>query len=418
MSIKTKSIYAIGALVFLIAVIATKETSILSIPVAHAESPFDLIEEIQGKGALIIEVLVAATFIIYPIITVLLDPQFFIDILREDDILTIWQLSRDIMNVIFAFMLIGGAMATVVMANQEYLKKYALKFLLGIILVNFSWFFPRVILDVSNVVTANIYQLPSIVGTTCEYREKDGTMSDCKFPSKFLYFPTDDQLNDIRTHTPSSIYNNYQCISDNICYLPQSLVNDTNIPSGILAGLAMNHARIPEMNKVMNSLPTEWERMDANMIQQLISQIIRLGLQFILVMFIALILIGMAVALLVRIPILWITMAFMPLMFISFVLGDLLPTDFNTMQLIFKKFVHAAFLPAVLAVPLSVGFILINGLANSTAPDSAIMLSDSLGPILPGVNDLWEFLGVLVTIVVMWKGFYIRTGNIWYYRYW
>jgi hypothetical protein len=145
--------------------------------------------------------------------------------------------------------------------------------------------------------------------------------------------------------------------------------------------------------------------MDANMIQQLISQIIRLGLQFILVMFIALILIGMAVALLVRIPILWITMAFMPLMFISFVLGDLLPTDFNTMQLIFKKFVHAAFLPAVLAVPLSVGFILINGLANSTAPDSAIMLSDSLGPILPGVNDLWEFLWVLVTIVVMWKGF-------------
>ncbi|MCK5021365.1 MAG: hypothetical protein KAS32_30415, partial [Candidatus Peribacteraceae bacterium] len=372
------------------------------IEVAHAEVPLNaeldtVLKDLQGKWSLFIQLGVYLSFLLYPYVIVLLNPQFFLEItassgngLSQNPILTIWQLSRDIMNTIFAFMLIAGAMVTVITAKQDYLKKYAIKFFLGIILVNFSWFFPRVILDVSHVLTANIYQIPSIIGTECKVRNASGKMIDCIYPTSVRFFQND-------TFKDTG---DYTCPNPYVCYIPSTLDNNTNISSGILAGLIMNHARLPELDKVMASSNSTNSQNNLGWIKSLIESIIRSGMQLLIVIYITLIMIGMTIALLIRVPILWMTMGFMPLMFLGFVIGDLMP-KFNTME-IFKHFVKAAFLPAVLAMPLSIGYIIINALAFSPAPPSAAILENSTGPLLAGVNDLWQFLWLLLTVVVMW----------------
>ena len=359
----------------------------------------DILNEFNSKWSIFVELGMVVSFVIYPIVSLLLDPQFFLDVTSggSNQLLIIWQLSRDIMNTIFAFMLVGGAMMTVVMAKEDYLKKYALKFVVGVILVNFSWFFPCVILDVSNILTANIYQIPNVVGTVCQYREADGSLRSCEFPIRYEYFPDEDFVR-------NSTANGWKCISTFICYEPEELDNTTNTAGGVLAGLMLNHARLGELNKVMvNRRAAAGDSLYKT--QLLISQIVHVGLQLLLVLYITIILVGMAVALLVRIPILWMTMAFMPLMFLGFVVGDLLPEKMNTMNLIFKKFVHAAFLPAAMAIPLAVGFILVNALAFSPPSSAPAFMTNASGFILPGISTLWEFLWLLIAIIIMWKGF-------------
>lgn len=376
------------------------------LPLASAQGVtdplFDTFDSLNKSWSVFIEIGMMVTFVLYPIISFLLDPQFFLDVTSggQNNLLTIWQLSRDIMNTIFAFMLIGGAMMTVVMAKEDYLKKYALKFIVGVILVNFSWFFPRVILDISNVLTANIYQIPNIVGTQCRYQERDGTFRNCEFPTDFKFFNEAERLVDNQGTLPGQ--NGYKCPTSFFCYRPEELDNTTNTAGGVMAGLIFNHARIGDMNKVLAERGAAADD-SASRFQVMLSHIIHIGFQLLLVLYVTIILVAMAVALLVRIPILWMTMAFMPLMFLGFVVGDILPEKMNTMNLIFKKFVHAAFLPVAMAIPLAVGFILINALAFSP-PTIATVLLNATGTIIPGVQNLWSFMWLLISIIVMWKG--------------
>ena len=109
-------------------------------------------------------------WVLFRLLGLVLDPAFMFDLLPgggDGPLLKmlhdIWQLSRDIMNVIFAILLVVGAVITIIKANTELLKAYRAKFVIAIILINFSWFIPRVVLDISQVLTYTIYQIPSLL---------------------------------------------------------------------------------------------------------------------------------------------------------------------------------------------------------------------------------------------------------------
>lgn len=117
-------------------------------------------------------------------------------------------------------------------------------------------------------------------------------------------------------------------------------------------------------------------------------------------------LLAMTVAFIIRIPIIWLTTAFMPFMFIGFILGDKMGS-FNSMA-IFKHFVKAAFLPTVVAIPLSVGFIMITAGIKASCKDVDVgALCDSAGMILPGISNLWTLLWSFLAIFVMWAGVFM-----------
>jgi hypothetical protein len=363
-----------------------------------------------GVMAMLIALLNTLSFIVYPILIAVVDPRFFLGIhqANEATILQIWQMSRDIMNVIFAFLLIAGACLTVVTAKKDIVSKFAIKFVLGIILVNFSWFFPRVILDVAHVLTASIYQLPGMVSTTCRYVDEQGNIqTPCEYPYDFKFFDEAQQINDAGAAALG-----YKCPLSTVCYKVDALSNTTNTATGMLSGLIINHAHLPHLALVQNfngggAPPTD----PGDLISFFLQFLVNSGFLIVMSIALALVMIAMLVAFVIRIPVLWITMAFMPFMFLGFVIGEKMG-NFNTMK-IFDHFVKAAFLPAVTAIPLAVGFIVLNALAFNPPPAGLppgmadiLAPAASMGQFLPGVDNLWLLMWNIMTILIIWKGFF------------
>ena len=90
--------------------------------------------------SLIITFLEFFAFFFFNILSYLLEPELLLGMIGSggDEVLnTIWRVSRDIMNIIFAFLLVVGAIITVITAKREYLAQYAVKFAHAVILVNF-----------------------------------------------------------------------------------------------------------------------------------------------------------------------------------------------------------------------------------------------------------------------------------------
>ncbi|KKW39326.1 MAG: hypothetical protein UY87_C0048G0005 [Candidatus Peribacteria bacterium GW2011_GWC2_54_8] len=345
-------------------------------------------------------------FITFPILEVLLNPRFFLELHGANEVVIhqIWQVSREIMNIIFAFMLVVGACLTVVTAKKDIISRFAIKFVLGVILVNFSWFFPRVILDVGHVLAATIYKLPDLVSTTCRYYDINGIIqTPCKYPYDFRFF---DKAAAIAKAAGGPASLGYECPLETVCYRVQALANNTNTAPGILSGLIFNHGKLPDLAKVPNfnggGMPaTDPLDQISFFLMFLLNTVFLISLSVAL----TLALIAMMVAFIIRIPVLWLTIAFMPFMFLGYVVGDLMG-NFNTMK-IFKKFVAAAFLPAIVAIPFTVGFIVLNAIAFSAPVGSAIILADSQGRFLPGIDNLWIVLWQITTILIIWKGFFM-----------
>ncbi len=260
----------------------------------------------------------------------LLDPELIFEINKAEHngtplLLSIWQFSRDMMNVFFAFMLVFAALYTVVTAKRELVQEHLANFVIAVVLVNFSWFFPRVILDIANVLTATVYQIPASIDVV-----------------------------DVRRRV--------------------GMVFQRPNPFPILSSLKF-----------------------------------AIQLMFVLFFLVAAVLplIAMLVVFMIRIPILWVTTAFMPFMFIGFVLGDKLnigDAGGNTMD-IFKKFVAAAFLPTVVAIPLAIGFIMLN--TGLTCPEAlGDMLCGKQIPLIAGIDTFWGLLWQALGIFVLWTGFF------------
>lgn len=102
----------------------------------------------------------------------------------------------------------------------------------------------------------------------------------------------------------------------------------------------------------------------------------------------------------------------MPFMFLGFVAEDKLTPGFNTFE-IFKKFVKAAFLPVAVAVPIAIGFVLLNTMGNKPCAQVMEALGGAdhpfcveTGQIIYGINDAWSLLWLLMAFFVIWIGFY------------
>lgn len=365
-------------------------------------------------GTIIVKILTVLnllTWILFGFLTYLLDPRFMFDLTGDgkegslmDMLNQIWQLSRDITNIGFAIMLVVAAVIMIVKADKGVIQDKITGFVLTVILVNFSWFIPRVILDVANVATATIFGIPSLLNQAgaqqCKYTSSfqeqgctpkgDGTFTcDCILITNMQMFVDDwKDLDD----QPA-----WECPGGAIfCYKYETMQPDSVASySAILNGLIVNHGRLRELGRVPAPLK------GGSKISELVVFIIR---EIILVVFhIAFFfpLLAMAVAFFVRIPILWVTMAFMPFFFLGKILPDSVKELIgDKMDDIMKQFLKAAFLPAVVAVPLSIGFIMINAGAQLTGNQSAgisIRLFD-------GVSNLWQLMWMCMSMGVLWVG--------------
>lgn len=73
---------------------------------------------------------------------------------------TAWKLTRDVMNIVFIFMLVYEAILLILgMSSTQKIGRWIGFLVLAALLVNFSLFFTKVLIDASNIVTIGIYNV-------------------------------------------------------------------------------------------------------------------------------------------------------------------------------------------------------------------------------------------------------------------
>jgi hypothetical protein len=365
--------------------------------------------QLLEKLGLFFDVAIFLMHVMLQIVSGLIDPGLLISTTGGGNLIGIWRISRDITNVIFAFMLIFVALYAVINPDggMSMIKEKIGKFVLAVVLVNFSWFFPRVILDVANVLTATIYQIPPTIRVECETTDDDGVPTECKYIKRVWLDPKGAKAGGatVPDECFAASTPNFKVYGDIVCVEIGPWNDDFNTGHAMLQGLYINHVRVLSVAKVLKD-PGPADGSWAG-IKELGRFFVHFVFSFIYLIAALIPIITMAVVFVIRLVMIWITVAFMPFMFVGFVMGDKMG-EFNTMNIIFKKFVAAAFLPTAIAIPLVVGFIMINsvsGTCPAADPKFAFMCEDH-GMIIPGVKTMWQLMWNFTAIMIMWIGFF------------
>ena len=430
---------------------------------AHAQISFgDTASKFFGG---MIEVFTVLNWLALAVVQALLNPDFIFGAklasgVRPMELILnqIWIVSRDIVNGIFAFMLLAFGVYMIVAGAEKgvgaMLKEKAPKFVLAVVLVNFSWFFPRVILDMANVGQAVIYQLPSLmVGPTTRcvaYIDPgpDGALKDdpatavdetadnfpkpCDFVWKVRLFPpTEKECIAVPVPpgcprpTPKSPYpRRGQQIGPllDIYYtdwgkaVGGKFENGSAFPvSGadtVINGLAVNFAKMPQLARVefkRAGLVSDTHADLSGKARAYLKFFVYLAFAAILSMAIGLILLAFAAVLLVRVAVIWMCVAFMPFIFVGYAwkgaLGDL---GHEKAPNIWQKFIKYALIPVFVAIPLSVGFTLLS-FSGYLSNFSALNMAGSIEVVgmehvITGITEIHELIWMLLTLGIIWTG--------------
>lgn len=420
---------------------------------AYAQSSFgDTASKFFGG---MIEIFTVLNWLALAVVQALLNPDFIFGAqlpsgVRPMELILnqIWIVSRDIVNGIFAFMLLAFGVYMIIFGAEKgvgaMLKEKAPKFVLAVVLVNFSWFFPRVILDMANVGQTVIYQLPSLVvgpSTKCISAIEPGpdgvkgTGDDIKKPCNFvwkvrLFPPTANECTEVpappgcprpKPTSPFPLRGQQMLIAD-IYYTDWEKAAGGKFENGatfpvsgadvVINGLAVNFAKMPQLARV------EFER--ANLVSATHSDLagksraylkffVYLAFHAILSMAIGLILLAFAAVLLVRVAVIWMCVAFMPFIFVGYAwkgaLGDL---GHEKAPNIWTKFIKYALIPVFVAIPLSVGFTLLSFsgyLSNFGALNMAGSIEVAgMEHVITGITEIHELIWMLLTLGIIWTG--------------
>jgi hypothetical protein len=331
-----------------------------------------------------------------------------VNMLRE-----IWQLCRDLVNLGLAFTLIAGGIQMIITADSSKIKEVLPHFVMALVLVNFSWFIPRVVFDVSQVLTYTVYQIPSLLdgGGCVQPPTRTQPARPCEIVVNYAFFDDADRIG--RADPIDNPMPGWTCPVPSVVCIQTAPINSPEaqthmqMHSGILNGLIVNHARLRTLIPIsdLNDLrlggagpvqletATDYLRLAAMPIKIIIVLLFHVALFFPLLALVA--------AFFLRIPILWITMAFMPLVALGYVVPDNLFGEFNPKKVIMEQFIGAVMLPVKVAVPFTIGFILVNAGSQSSPPDifnQAIPLA-----VFSDISSLWQIMWMIIALFIIWK---------------
>jgi hypothetical protein len=379
---------------------------------AHAQQAASIQETIAWAVTWAIAAMNLGIWIVFTMLTQLLDTSMFLNTNMANTLNEVWQLARDLVNIAFAVVLVGSAVYTVVTSNREFIAEHLKKFVLAVVLVNFSWFIPRVIIDVGNIAAATVFDIPSMLtqgedGLVCTYRspvringngitctnipDTDPVQYECDCAAVIdaRYFVSKTEAADLTSA------DGWTPILGNTLYVRLTNLNtiqDAAPSSVVLNGLIINHARLMGLA----SVPPAARNDDITalimfLLQEAIVLILHAALFFPLA--------AMLLAFAIRIPVLWLTIAFMPFMVLKFVVPEQYTGEYP--QKIWDNFLKAAFLPAIVGIPLTVGFIMVNAgqKANILSPLRGISF-----PVSGSISDYQQLLWLIMVIGIIWVG--------------
>lgn len=390
----------------LVVLIGTAHLAMISgIPTAFAApdpTPVELQKTFMTVLSMITTFMQVLLLIILDMVGYLLQGDFFSNGAMMSSLNKIWVLSRNIMNIIFALMLIGVAFYTIITAKGELIKSKFAQFVIAVVLVNFSWFFPRVIIDVANILTATVYSVPDMLGLEkCQNFEEE----KCKVIVKIRILPDIGQVQEFIENEcgGDTSGTDCKCIEGIGCYRKAEYDSEEakkkNVAHAMLNGMATSFIHIEKLTQIPPGIfggdPGAFESSLKIMINVMMVFFVQIGL--------VLPIIALGAGLFIRILILWVTIAFMPFVFLGYIITGKLGTNIFKFETdLWQEFINAAFLPAVVAIPFTIGFIMLQTMARVPAPPG---FNQDWGiPMIHGVGSWWGFLWMFAAIGIIYIG--------------
>lgn len=365
---------------------------------------------------------------------------------------SVWVISRNIVNILFVLILLFLAVRYIFLGKEDEtgLVKYLPKFALWLVLVNFSWFASKVVLDAGNVAANVVFAIPSgIQGVMGETKVNDmiqkqacstadNKVSGMCMPTNFWY-PADAR----------TTFNFKDCTDDNVKNINEAYVRvypeggtggDEEAPvmtdsgSGILSkGAAVICWQQLDLTKYNQNNASYYLSYSMARVQNLtrastkdkISQL-AIGTMFSLILQIVYLtaFLSVFVVLIFRIAMMWMFVGFSPFLVILKVLEEVklgggasgsVGKVFSVSQLM-----NWAFVPAKVGAVWAVGFIMIT--AGQLMTKGGDLLFSEKNPIKStvftaqslflGMDSIQQFIWLLMSVGIVWFGTFTALSDL------
>lgn len=335
----------------------------------------------------------------------------------EQRLLEIWANIRNIVNIFMVLILLGIALSNVVGGAMEnyHLKVILPKFIIALIAVNFTFIGIKVVLDAVNIVSTAIFALPksvedSLRNQTITDPDKIGmfTRADIKAMCSSIYgadagsaeYRENIRISETAGGVGSSICVQVESDGLNKSFLsPKAATFFTTLNSNNAAlVMAITFQKANLLDKVYgNATKLNIDTITINVLFSIVLYVI-FGTAFV----------ALFVTLLVRLVVLWIMIAISPLMVLPFVLPEKLKSMLGEGDLV-NKFVKNAIVPIPIALVMSVGYVMLQGLehVNLVGGGNKINLKTptvSLNLLTSGLSTLQQLLVALGAAAFIWVG--------------
>lgn len=328
----------------------------------------------------------------------------------EQTLLKVWVQVRDIVNILFVLILVGIALYNVVGGFQQdfHVKAVLPKFIIGLILVNFTFLGVKVVLDGINVISTGIFALPQAVGITLQQEQIEDKLCRAMYTNdkgKYAPTPTSDgkklvclnqtvkgTVNGKEVDLAKFDRKNNTDLADLNGYF--NTINSRNVA----VVLALNFEQIGQIGNIADGLNDtekgEIKNLVANVLLSVILYIIY-GSAFI----------ALFVVLLVRMIVLWIMIVLSPLIVLMWVLpGELKSMMGGGGDDIKGQFIKHAIVPIPVAISLAIGTVMLTALNSSKFPTWALNQSTwGMNLFTSGISTFQQLLTAVACVGFIWK---------------
>lgn len=314
---------------------------------------------------------------------------------------TVWRVMRDIVNYGFILVLLAIAFMTVITAgtgavggSSFNVKQILPKFVVAVVLVNFTWFGARVILDAANVTAHIVYGIPISANVPINTVNcvRKGTVDT--LPKGQRWCPT--YCSDITLAAPDGETTVGELKSEKFglitCNKWENFEDWSKFGQNNIAMLfAYSIFSVEE-------LP-----MNAAVEGSLLDVTIHAIVAFVIMLLIFTVFTALFFVFLERVIILWLNIIFSPVAVLFWVMKGAFGTSApNNKYLGLNVFIKYAFLPATVGVPLVIGFILVNAGNNLALPIPFAVNMGDISSLIPHVSTLSQLFWFLIALGIMW----------------
>lgn len=361
-----------------------------------------IIKNVSSVLSLIIKTL---NYMVWPVLVMiggLMDTSLIYGPGIEDRLLLIWSQVRNLINLLFAIFLIGVAIYNVFGLSKDgnyAIKKVLPSLIITLVLVNFSFFGVKFLIDMSNVATTAMFALPNSVEQGFS-EDRIQTLESALCNNKSLeeliksLDPSTQAL--VNNSTPQTSNQFQMCTADDkFTETAKAQFRSLDKNNAALV-LAISFGRIHE---ILDPSPLTVQNPSA----------INLGVNLLIVLLMELVYLSafftLFAVLVARIIAMWLILIASPLLVMKYTMSGVNIPGLSMIDSfkLDERFITHATAPIKIGFGMSVGYIMLDAFQSVGTPTLWYPIGDNFANAFSGVNSMQELFMGIAAIGIVWK---------------